>query len=247
MAITKQRAQRIVEDLLQKYPKGPRGRKGFKKEDYQTRDHYFDDVNEYRMQTTLACGTKNFGYSDKDLLEVSMVKFAEGQTGTFATSEWDWRDAIRGIYPALSYNSKAITTRARRLSRRVGTPAQKLVQSGTLAGCYRVQFGWGNDGGSVVAYGNTSEDAQTVAELMCGHAFPNVRVRNTQLISIRNVGAITKINEHAVKSIEKDIQDKLDRIAKAREQIEKLETKQAVIRMFSAQQVGAMASALCED
>jgi hypothetical protein len=247
MAITKKRALRIVEDLLQKYPKGPRGRKGFKKEDYQLDYSYMDDVDAYRNVPVLACGTANFGYSDKDLLEVSMFKFSEDQDETFTCSEWDWRYAVRGIYPELGYRGKAITSRARRLTRRVGNPVSKLVRSGTLAGCYRVSFGWGDGGGSVVAYGNTSEDAQTVAELMCGHAFPNQDVRNTQLVSMKNVGEITKINQAAVKSIEKDIQDKLDRIAKAREQIEKLEAKQAVIRMFSTQQVGAMASALCED
>ena len=247
MAITKQRAQRIVEDLLQKYPKGPRGKRGYKKEDYETREMYFNDVSEYRIATTLRCGTENFGYSDKDLLELAMFKFSDDQGSTFSTDEWDWRDAIRVIYPKLSYSSKAITTRSRRLGRRVGSPVDKLVRSGTLPGCYRVQFGYGDNGGSVVAYGNTSEDAKTVAELMCGHAFPGEQVRNTQLISIRNVGAITKINQHTVKRIEEEIQGTLERIKKSREKIEKLEAKQAVIRMFSTQQVGAMATALCEE
>jgi hypothetical protein len=247
MAITKNRALRIVADLLQKYPKGPRGRKGYKKEDYNLRHQYCEDVDAYRSLPQLACGTDYFGYSKKDLLDLSTFKFGEDQDGDFATSEWDWRPAIRSIYPKLRYNSKAVTSRARRLTRRIGSPVSSLVRSGTLAGCYRVQFGYGNDGGSVVAYGNTSEDARAVAELMCGHAFPNEQVRNTQLISILNVGAITNINQAAVKRIEKDIQDKLDRIAKSKEQIEKLEIKQAVIRMFSTQQVGAMATALCEE
>ncbi len=247
MAITKKRALRIVEDLLQKYPKGPRGRKGFKKEDYKLVYKYMDDVDAYRNIPELACGTPNYGYSDKDLLEVSMFKFNDCQDETFTCSEWDWRDAVRGIYPELGWRGKAITSRSRRLSRRIGQRVSYLVRSGTLPGCYRVQFGWGDDGGSVVAYGNTSEDAQAVAELMCGHAFPNERVRNTQLVSMRNVGDITKINQATVDRLEANIQAKLKKIKQMRESIEKIESKQAVIRMFSTQQVGAMASAICED
>ncbi len=247
MAITKKRALRIVEDLLQKYPKGPRGRKGFKKEDYKLAYKYMDDVDAYRSIPELACGTKNYGYSDKDILEVAMFQFSDSQSEVFTCSEWDWRDAVRGIYPELGWRSKSITSRARRLARRIGNPVSSLVRSGTLAGCYRVQFGWGENGGSVVAYGNTSEDAQTVAELMCGHAFPNERVRNTRLVSMRNVGSITKINQAMVDKLEANVQAKLKRIKEMRESIEKIESKQAVIRMFSAQQVGAMAEAICEE
>jgi|TARA_R110001583_G_scaffold76666_2_gene209573 hypothetical protein len=247
MAITKKRALQIVADLLQKYPKGPRGRKGYKKEDYILRHQYCEDVDAYRSLPQLVCGTDYFGYSKKDLLELSTFKFGEDQDGNFATDEWDWRMAIRSIYPELRYSSKAVTSRGRRLSRRIGTPVNKLVRSGTLAGCYRIQFGWGSDGGSVVAYGNTADDAQTVAELMCGHAFPNERVRSTQLISMKDVGAITTINKRTVDSMEADIQTQLKKIKDLRDRIEKTEAKQAVIRMFATQQVGAMAVALCEE
>jgi hypothetical protein len=249
MAISKKRALQIVADLLQKYPKGPRGKKGYKRDDYELKEGFYDDVNDYRSLPQLRCGTKYFGYSEKDMLEVAMFKFSENQSSAFSTSEWDWRDAIPAIYEDLRYSSKAITSRSRRLARRVGTPVSKLVRSGKLAGCYNVQFGWGNgsDGGRVVAYGNNAADAQAVAELMCGHAFGGNRVRNTTLLSMRNVGAITKINQHTVKQIEEEIQNRLERIAKSREQIAILEAKQAVIQMFSSQQVGAMALAVCES
>jgi len=82
---------------------------------------------------------------------------------------------------------------------------------------------------------------------MCGHAFPNERVRNTQLVSMRNVGSITKINQAMVDRLEANVQAKLKKIKEMRESIEKIESKQAVIRMFSAQQVGAMAEAICEE
>ena len=246
MAITKKRALRIIADLLQKYPKGPRGRKGFKKEDYKLAGKYMDDVDAYRDIPELICGTEYFGYSQKDMLELAMFKYTDDQTA-FLTSEWDWKDAVRAIYPDLGWRSKAITSRSRRLARRVGKDVQYLVNSGNLAGCYRVQFGWGGDGGNVVAYGNNSEDAQTVAELMCGHAFNGERVRTTQLVSIQNVGAITRINQSAVDSLESDVQRKLKKIKEMRDAIEKIEAKQAVIRAFSAQQVGAMANAICEN
>jgi hypothetical protein len=247
MAITKKRALQIIADLLQKYPKGPRGRKGYKKEDYTVRHQYCDDVDAYRSLPQLTCGTKYFGYSENDMLELSMFKFEEGIADEFCTDEWGWRVAIRAIYPELNYNSKSITSRARRLQRRVGVPVKSLVHSGKLPGCYRVQFGWGSDGGCVVAYGNTADDAQAVAELMCGHAFPEERIRSTKLVSMNSVAAVTKINMNTVDSMEADIQTQLKKIKDLRNRIERTEAKQAVIRMFATQQVGAMALALCED
>jgi len=52
---------------------------------------------------------------------------------------------------------------------------------------------------------------------------------------------------NTVDSMEADIQTQLKKIKDLRNRIERTEAKQAVIRMFATQQVGAMALALCED
>ena len=243
MKLSEKRAVQIVKDLLQKYPKGPRGRKGYKKEDYvQYRD--WDENGNYRNFVKLSCDTPNFGYKDDDLIQLSFMTIASDAHDGFRTSEWDYKYLVRAIYPELGYQSKAVTSRSRRLCNRIGNHVGRLVRGGTLAGVYKIIYDYGATGGEICAYGSNAESAQAVAELMCSHAFPGKDIRRTELISAENVGAITKLNGQAVKSCQDEIEQSHERIQKIQQKIEMLESRQSVISMFSTQQVCAMAGSL---
>ncbi len=243
MKLSEKRAIQIVKDLLQKYPKGPRGRKGYKKEDYvQYRD--WDDNGNYRNFVKLSCDTPNFGYKDDDLVQLSFMTVNGDSHDGFRTSEWDFKYLIRAIYPELPYQSKAVTSRSRRLTQRVGRHVSRLIRGGTLAGVYKIVYDYGETGGEICAYGSSAEDAQAVAQLMCSHAFPGKDIRRTELVTAENVGAITQLNGKAVKSCQDEIERFHKRITELQEKIATLESRQSVISMFSTQQVCAMAGAL---
>lgn len=248
MNMTPTRATKIIKDLLRTYPQGPKGSKGLKKEDYVKRNKWMSDVGEWRdVVVPVDEAIKFFGYSQEDMIALCRVELDDDIRGDdWRTSEWDWRRAIRVVYPDLDWNSSAITRRARRLSRRAGMSVQELINGGTLAGCYNISFGYGSGGGTVCAYGNTADDAQAVAEVMCGHAFAE-RVRHVSYVSQDNVGAITKRNKRQVDDMQKQIERAQKQIAECQKRIADLESRQAVIEMFSTQQVGAMATALCAE
>ena len=243
---TKAQAITIIKDLISKYPKGPTGK--LTKDDYSQSYTYDDCTGSYRHLTVLSEEDKSqtsFGYDLHLLMEIAdhpEIK-AEANLSSMADDEWDWRRIMRVIYPELTYNSKAITCRARRLVRRLGKPAYKLWRSGTVAGVYQVALESGH-GGSVYAYGATANDAEIVAKMMCQHAYPERSVRWTNLVSLRDVGTITSLNTKSTDAVQEEIEGKLKRIAQLKEQIEELEAKQGVIAAFSGMQIGAMLEAL---
>ena len=244
MKLSEKRAIVIVKDLLQKFPKGPLGRRGYKKEDYEQYRDWCSSTGHYRNMTRLGCGTPNYGYSDDELIQLSFMTVNGDSHDGFRTSEWDFKYLVRAIYPDLPYNSKAITSRSRRLQQRVGETVSRLIRSGDLAGVYKVTYDYGETGGEICAYGVNAEAAQAVAELMCSHAFNGKNVRRTELLTVENVGAITKYNTRSVEACQGEIERHREKIAKFQAQIEALETRQSVISMFSTQQVCAMAGAL---
>jgi hypothetical protein len=249
MNMTPERAAKIIKDLLRTYPQGPKGSKGLKKEDYTKRNKWMPDVGEWRDVVAPVDETiQFFGYSQEDAIALCRIDLGDDIRGDdWRTGEWDWRRAIREIYPELNWKSSAITRRARRISRRVGQEVQSLINGGTLAGCYQISFGYGGNGATVCAYGNDEESAKAVAEMMCSHAFGGERIRYANYVSQDNVGAITSRNNDSVKRLTRRIEEAKKTIKKQQEAIAELERQQAVIEMFSAQQVGAMAEALCAE
>jgi len=243
---TKTQAIAVIEDLLRKFPLGPTGK--LTKYDYVTRERYDTITENYRLLTELgsemdiphAARKTVCGYDIHMIMEIA-AHVELDNNGSIRTDEWDWRRTLRNLYPELS--SKAITSRARRLARRIGQPAYTRWRSGDVAGVYKVQFEYGQDG-AVYAYGETAQDAQIVATMMCQHAYAGTDIRSTTLVNLRDVGSITKLNDKTATAIQDDINAKLKKIQQLKEQIGTLETKQGVIATFSGMQIGAMLDAL---
>ena len=126
MNMTPERAAKIIKDLLRTYPQGPKGSKGLKKEDYRKAHKWMSDIGEYRTIVVPVDETiQFFGYSQEDAIALCRIDLGDDIRGDdWRTGEWDWRRAIREIYPELDWNSSAITRRARRISRRVGQEVQ---------------------------------------------------------------------------------------------------------------------------
>ena len=246
MQPTKAECITIIKDLIQKYPKGPAGK--LTKDDYSTHYTYDSCSSNYRNLTFLTAdyessdATTNFGYSLDTLMEIAAhPEINPSPRQVLADDEWDWRRVVRAIYPEIS--GKAVTSRARRLTRRIANPASKLWRSGTVAGVYKVAFESGT-AGAVYAYGQNKQDAAIVAKTMCGFAYENVDPRWINLQSLRDVSTITELNTQSSNAIQETIDEKLAKIVKIKEQIEGLEAKKGVISTFSTLQVAAMVEAI---
>jgi len=245
MQPTKAECITIIKDLVQKYPKGPTGK--LTKADYTTRYTYDTCTGNYRNLTGLSedIDATNpstlFGYSLHMLMEIAAHPEINTYSSALADDEWDWKRIVRDIYPEIS--RKAVTSRARRLARRIAVPASRLWRSGEVAGVYKVAFDTGT-AGCVYAYGQNKRDAEIVAKTMCGFAYENAEPRWTNLQSLRDVSTITQLNARSADAIQEAIEEKLKRIAQIKEQIEGLESKMGVISTFSTLQVAAMVDAI---
>jgi len=245
MQPTKAQCITIIKDLIQKYPKGPTGK--LTKDDYSTHYTYDSCSSNYRNLTFLTAdyesddATTSFGYSLHTLMEIAAHPEINTAVSALADDEWDWKRIVRAVYPEIS--SKAVTSRARRLTRRIGNPASKLWRSGTVAGVYKVAFE-GGMAGSVYAYGQNKQDAAIVAKTMCGFAYENADPRWINLESLRDVSTITELNTKSSDAIQEAIDEKLARVVEIKEQIEGLEAKKGVISTFSTLQVAAMVEAI---
>ena len=246
MQPTKAECITIIKDLVQKYPKGPTGK--LTKADYTTHYTYDGCTGNYRNLTVLTAdieateATTHYGYPLNTLMEIAAhPEINPSPRQALADDEWDWRRVVRAIYPEVS--SKAVTSRARRLTRRIANPASRLWRSGTVAGVYKVAFDSGT-AGCVYAYGQNKQDATIVAKTMCGFAYENADPRWCNLQSLRDVSTITELNTQSSNAIQETIDDYLAKIVKIKEQIETLEAKKGVISTFSTLQVAAMVDAI---
>lgn len=246
MQPTKAQCETIIKDLIQKYPTGPTGK--LTKADYSTHYTYDNCTGNYRNLTFLTAdyesddATTNFGYTLHTLMEIAAhPEIKPNHRSALADDEWDYKRIVRTIYPEIS--CKAVTSRARRLYRRIGAPASRLWRSGEVAGVYKVAFDSGT-AGCVYAYGQNKQDAAIVAKTMCGFAYGNEDPRWINLQSLRDVSTITELNTQSSNAIQETIDEKLARIVKIKEQIEDLEAKQGVISTFSTLQVAAMVDAI---
>lgn len=245
MKLSKSDAAKIINDLLQKFPRGPKGSKGLKRDDYCERECWDDITGDYRRLVQPATDrSKHYGYSQEIILQLSTMDYDGDGDGSFRTTEWDFRNAVRALYPELGYRGKAITSRSRRLARRIGKPVNKLVRSGDLPGVYRVEYGYGTTGGQICAYGNSANDAKIVVEMMTKHAYNGDDSRSVDLISTEDVNAITKYNARAVKQCQKEIDRLQSKIAEWEKSIANLESKKDTIQSFSTLQVSAMLDAM---
>ena len=141
----------MVEDLVRKYPYGPRGRRyGFSKSHYRVDDRWSSHHAGYRKLVTLI-GKKegeSFGYSN---LEIYKLNFH---------SPYSIREYLREKWPTIS--RMAISKRSNRIWVRIQNAVNEIREKGST-GIYRVRFG-----GQRQAYvhANSTEDAEIYAEAM---------------------------------------------------------------------------------
>ena len=127
--ISRKQADRIVDDLLDKYPSGPQCR--FAKCHYEQNEKWVQRYNAYRKYVVLSSAAPgldpekaaSFGYGDE------MLTMVEHHIGS------NTRSYVRTRYPDIS--STAVSRRQNRLDDRVGSAVRRF-RSGSGRGIYKV-------------------------------------------------------------------------------------------------------------
>jgi hypothetical protein len=153
--ISRRRCDQIVDDLLNKYPKGPKGL--LKKEHYTIHESWSYRARRYKKYVKLPedlwCAYGNsdsFGYGDELL---SMVQYHISNAGG-TRSYLEVRDA--------DAKGGALTRRSNRIEQRVGTASKRFIEAGDR-GIYKVD----NDSTvSLYVIANSDKSAQFLAKTM---------------------------------------------------------------------------------
>jgi hypothetical protein len=231
--ISERRRKDMVEDLVRKYPYGPRGRKrGLGKEHYSVTERYSSFHNGYRMLTMLISKKEgeSFGYTNLDIYKLHF-RFPS-----------DVRDYIRQNWPTLS--TMAISKRSNRIWVRIQNAVNEIRSVGST-GIYRVQFGAGRQ---AYIHANSTADAVVYAEAML-----KVPLRAEQGYSARAnfqtigdalmlAGKNTEVANDWRSCARNKVKDLEVRLAKAQAALEETEISAAMIESLAGFQIAEMES-----
>ncbi len=189
--ISRKHADKIVDDLLNKYPKGPRNR--LSKDDYRDEEKWLWNKRRYVKYTKLSVDTPewrcpeinraSFGYGDTML---AMVSYHINEAGGM-------REYLRAR--DRDCGSRAITRRCNRLERRVGE-AKKRFTDAPGRGIYRVR-----SSADVHLYviSNSGDTAKFLAKTMLATSGIESDNMYTTKIGVASVEILKKYNDESYK------------------------------------------------
>jgi len=219
---TKEVFAQIVEDLLQKFPKGPNG--VLTKDDY---DYWNTDPcvkHEVAGKDTI-CGYK--------FIDLYRAIIASGLTHTKRpTSSENYEDVVTALYPKC--RRRAITRRSRRLACRIGNAVRSIIREG-LPGIYMCTWGY-SETQKIRMYAQSSEDASHQFKLFFGPACPKSEISYVRASFLREGSALElmSINQKPMKACDREIAILEAKIENIKKEIEDFNTKKSFIEMYSA-------------
>ncbi len=205
--------KKIVEDLAQKFPFGPEGKKkGFKREDYSSCEYYSGFYERHVTLPVLKTDRENqtgwgqvacvFGYDDLTFYKLNFN--GPGDIYYFLQDEMDYE------------SGRGARMRANRVWERIGRSIQIIRRHGST-GIYEVVYGYSGREKCFV-YGDTKNDAIVFAKSMLNPAFgkpmhftPEIRFKGISPVTglaTRNDARVVEM-KHFAEEIEKEAREKL--------------------------------------
>ncbi len=227
------RKDKIIDDLLLRYPKGSRGK--LKKSDYVIDENYDYDRHVYvKHVETMDGSSDNWGWTAEDLFDLSLK--SHDQVEQYIKERFFKEDVThRG-----GYGSKraTLTRKTRRVWTRI-QPAIKKVMGEGGRGVYQVKAGGyrGDNLGHIFA--QSKEKAENIAAVMLSHILTDEDKRygkgvEAKLVSRDDVQAAVARNAHFFSRIEENI----ERCEKQIENVQKdIARKQAKLAAMMSLQV----------
>ena len=199
----------IIDDLLRKRPRGPRGANLGYSEKYS----YCERRHQYRY--TLECDHSSYGYTDEDLHMLGLHN--QEACKKYITNRWflglDWSERRR--------KQATITRRTNRLWDRIGPSVNRVKKNGAV-GIYKISapYDHRHQRSKGYVYANSHDEALMLADLF----FPKVSGGyNTGFVEICGIEKLTLYNSN--------IQKKLDgKLAEIEEEVKRAEAAMVLIK-----------------
>ncbi len=196
----------IVTDLARKYPQGPKGRKGFKREDYEV-ERWGSDKTDPVLKHEHCDGDRTralaCGWAVEDIFRLDLGSY-------WYTSRYIRRNFTKRNGDLL--HASAITRRTNRLHKRIGRIHQQISRRG-LRGIYRAQVNCGRLYVNFYVFGTSTQEAKLNYDMflkpMLGgldlNKFEFVREGTPNELITLNDEAKAKLNSH-IDNIQKEIE-----------------------------------------
>ena len=209
-------ALQVLIDLVHKFPRGPEGT--LVKEDYYT---YYTDPR-------ILHGDTICGYRPIDLYR--MVMNLSEVTDSRPTSEWDYRQLVRSIFPETG--DRGVTRRSRRFADRLGQAVSKIQREG-LPGLWKVQWGYGDTTNAMMHADNT-QDAVNQAKIFFGPIIGDSEYRlGATFVREGTPLELLNANDSMLKGFDQLIVNKQRSIKKMQEEIEAFEASKQFVEMYA--------------
>ena len=207
--ITRQKADFIVDDLLKKYPTGPRGR--FTKHDYEPKEEYCRRYNDYKTYYHVVKRHQHwesYGYGDEVLMMVFEIVRKCGGYRPYAKQRWP--DA----------GGTAISRRVNRIEKRVSAAVDRFKKS-EGHGIFEVK----NESGiSIYVIATTKNSAAFLGKTMLASAgFNNDRYLYAAKITVASSDILRSKMEGAIASAERKMISHRTRIKDSESSISAIE------------------------
>lgn len=228
MSATETKRDKIIDDLLLRYPKG-KTRK-LKKDDYELDESYNYERCVYVTTVETTSRSESWGWSKEEFFDLNL--HSHDAVERYLKQRF-YEDAIthRG-----GYGSKraTLTRQTRRIWDRI-SPGVKQVKSDGLEGVYKVSEAGYRSQSLGHIFAPTKEKAANIAAVMFAHILNDDSRRyggsgiNAELVSRKNIKGAVSRNASFFKRIEAEVSDQQKRIINIEKEIERAQMKLATM------------------
>ncbi len=228
MSATENKRDKIIDDLLLRYPKG-KTRK-LKKGDYDIDSNYNYDRAVYVDVVICGATSESWGWSKETFFDMNL--HSEDSVERYLKKRF-YEDAVthRG-----GYGSKraTLTRQTRRIWERI-SPAIKQVKSDGLQGVYKVSAGGYRSQSLGHIFAASKDKASNIAAVMFAHILTDDNRRyggngiNAELVSRKNIKGAVSRNSKFFKKIEESMDDQRKRIINIEKEIARDQMKLATM------------------
>jgi hypothetical protein len=209
----------VVLDLVHKFPRGPQG--------LYIKENYYRYETDPNLERGIADDTI-CGYNDVDLYR--MVMNLTEVTDSSPTSEWDYTQLVRSMFPTVG--QRGVTRRSRRMAARLGRAVRNVMSRG-MEGIWNVTWGY-NDTNSAMMHANNEADALNQAKIFFGALIGDDNYRlGAQFIREGSPLELLTANDKMLKGFDSLIARQVNEIKKIKETIEAHEMGKSFVEMYS--------------
>ena len=182
---------KIIDDLLLQYPKGPK----YNMVKYTTEQKWCNKKEKNITKKTP--DLENWGYTDDEIFNLNLHGIIETQR---YLSKYLYDSETKYTLPGPK--KRWVTIKSQRLWRRLRDSVYRVKSSGGV-GIYEIRLGYSDIIGHL--YASSQEEAETLASCFCGHLSEAWRTIKVSFVRMGNASLIEEMNIDTTVKLEKEI------------------------------------------